>query len=203
MYFSRLKSFHCRKISPTFSNTNIFQSEKRAMVFIGPIQTTLNVSALYLQYSQFWHISLDWKLFKVGRFSQLSQIQTYFNRKRRQWSRTTHFGRSPKSHISTSSTRSSDIFLSPKVFKVERFSQLSQIQTYFNRRKGQWPRRGYFRRSPKSHLSPPISHSSVLFLSTENFSLWNFWQLTQILFYFHRKNGHSLLMTPSRRSPKS
>lgn len=31
-YFSRVKSFHGRKIFTTFSNTNIFQSEKRAMV---------------------------------------------------------------------------------------------------------------------------------------------------------------------------
>ncbi len=30
-YFSRVKSFHGRKIFTTFSNTNIFQSEKRAM----------------------------------------------------------------------------------------------------------------------------------------------------------------------------
>ncbi len=94
-------------------------------------------------------------------------------------------------------------FSRQKLFKVERFSQLSQIPGYFHRKKGQWSKRACSGRFRKYQLSASSARGSDIFLSTENFSCRNFLQLTQILLYFHRKNGQSLSMTPSRRSPKS
>lgn len=81
-YFSCPKTFQGRKIFTTFSNTNIFQSEKTAMVQNGRIQTIPNFSALYLYYSQFWYISLAPKIFTLGNFTTYSNTIIFSPEKR-------------------------------------------------------------------------------------------------------------------------
>ena len=128
-----------------------------------------NFSALYLFYSQFWHISLDWKLFKVGRFSQLSQIRLYFHRKKGQWSRMVGSRRFRTFQLSTSITRSFGIFLSHQKFSLWEILQLTQILLYFHRKKRQSSFSVVSRRFPKSHISTSSTRSSDIFLSPKTF----------------------------------